>query len=258
LIRGIIFYLGGTLVRFTGDWKAVSREGAEAMATWYLKKKHIKLDAPALIETFLTERVAGWEVARQTQIEVLAQQTLRQALQKIDAPSSAEALVEAALKVYFGPEEALWQGYPDTVDTLKSLGGHYHDYRGCRLGLYSNATDDAFVQRLVNQCGLRPWLSPTFSSAGWGWRKPRRELFDLIARRWELSPQEIVVVGDTLDADVLGAQNAGMPSILMTMDENPCNTNHRHIQPTAVAGSLSELPELVAQLWEGMKKYREE
>jgi phosphoglycolate phosphatase-like HAD superfamily hydrolase len=57
-----------------------------------------------------------------------------------------------------------------------------------------------------------------------------------------------VVVGDTLNADVLGAQNAGMHSILVTMDENPSNANHRHIQPTAVAGSLSELPEIVAQL----------
>jgi hypothetical protein len=39
-----------------------------------------------------------------------------------------------------------------------------------------------------------------------------------------------------------------MHSILVTMDENPCNANHRHIQPTAVAGSLSELPEIIAQL----------
>jgi HAD superfamily hydrolase (TIGR01549 family) len=243
LIKGIIFDLGSTLMRFTGDWEAVSREGVEAMARWYLKKKHIKLDVPALIETFLIERVAGWEAARQTQLETLAQQTLRQTLQKIDAPSSAEALVEAALKIYFGPEEAFWQVYPDATETLKLL-----KEQGYRLGLYSNATDDAFIQRMVNRLGLRPWLSPTFSSAGWGWRKPRRELFDLIAQRWGLSAQEIAVVGDTLDADVLGAQNAGMHSILVTMDENPSNANHRHIQPTAVAGSLSELPELVAQL----------
>jgi HAD superfamily hydrolase (TIGR01549 family) len=206
-----------------------------------------------LVEAFLAERSAGWETARQTQIEVTAQQSLRHALKKIDAPASAEALVEAALKVYFAFEETVWQSYPDAVDTLKLLRGQgYSGYRGYSghysLGLYSNATDDAFIQRMVNRLGLRPWLSPTFSSAGWGWRKPRREPFDLIASRWGLPPQEIVVVGDTLNADVLGAQNAGMHSILVTMDENPSNVNHRHIQPTAVAGSLSEVPELVAQL----------
>jgi putative hydrolase of the HAD superfamily len=114
--------------------------------------------------------------------------------------------------------------------------------------LYSNATDDKLIQRLVNQGGLRPWLSPTFSSAGWGWRKPKPEPFQLIARRWGFSPAEVVMVGDTLMADIQGAQNAGMPGILVTMDEAPSNAANRHIQPTAVAETLSALPEIIAQL----------
>ena len=91
-------------------------------------------------------------------------------------------------------------------------------------------------------------MSPTFSSAGWGWRKPKPELFDLIAKRWRLPPHEIVMVGDTLDADILGAQNSAMHGILVTMDESRFNAGNRHIQPAAVAKSLSELPGLIAQL----------
>ena len=243
MIKGIIFDLGSTLLRFTGDWETINREGVEAMVAWYLKKKHIKLDAAALSRAFLAERVAGWETARQTQTEVLAQQTLLKALQQIGAPAAATALAEQAVKVYFGPEEAAWQPYPDAADTLKLLKG-----QGYRLGLYSNASDDPLIQRLVNQNGLRPWLSPTFSSAGWGWRKPKREAFDLIAHRWQLPAQQIVMVGDTLEADVLGAQNAGMPSILVTMDENPGNADHRHVEPTAIAPTLSALPDIIAGL----------
>jgi HAD superfamily hydrolase (TIGR01662 family) len=243
LIKGIIFDLGSTLLRFTGDWPGVEREGAEAMADWYLRKRHIKLDGPALVETFLAERAAGRKVAQETQTEVLAQQSLIEALKKIAAPAAAEALVEAAIKVYFAPEEAASVAYPDAAETLKQLKSH-----GYRLGLYSNATDDKLIQRLVNQIGLRPWLSPTFSSAGWGWRKPKPEPFALIAARWGLTPAEVVVVGDSLTADIQGAQNAGMPGILVTMDEAPANAAHRHIQPTAVAESLSILPALVAQL----------
>jgi phosphoglycolate phosphatase-like HAD superfamily hydrolase len=243
LIRGIIFDLGSTLLQFTGDQAAVERAGAEAMADWYLKKKHIKLDGPALVEAFLAERAAGRMTALETQMEVVAQQSLGEALKKIDAPAAAGALVEGAIKVYFTPEEAAWVTYPDASETLKQLKS-----RGYRLGLYSNATDDKLIQRLVNQGGLRPWLSPTFSSAGWGWRKPRPEPFELIAGRWGLASAEVVVVGDTLSADVLGAQNAGMPSILVTMNESPFNGQHRHIQPTVVAETLSALPEIVAHL----------
>ncbi|MBI1880478.1 MAG: HAD family hydrolase [Chloroflexi bacterium] len=243
MIKGIIFDLGNTLLHFTGNLQSVEREGAEAMADWYLKKKHIKLDGPALVETFLAARIAGRAVAQKTHMEVTAQQSLREALQKIEAAATAEALAEAAVKVYFAPEEMAYQAYPDAVDTLKKLKS-----QGYRLGLYSNATDDKLIQRLVNQGSLRPCLSPTFSSAGWGWRKPKPEPFQLIAGRWGLSPAEVVIVGDTLNADILGAQNAGMPSILVTMDEAPSNAAHRHIQPTAVAETLFALPEIIAQL----------
>jgi putative hydrolase of the HAD superfamily len=243
LIKGIIFDLGSTLIHFTRDWDTVIHEGAEAMTTWYLKKKHIKLDAQALIEAFIAGRAAGRQIAYQTQTEVLTQQTLGDALKKIGAPPTAEVFIEAAIKIYFGPLEAAWQIYPDTIDTIKLL-----KEQGYRLGLYSNATDDPLVQRLVNTSGCRPWLSPTFSSAGWGWRKPKREPFDLIARRWNLPSEEIVVIGDTLEADILGAQNAGMHSILVTMNEAPSNADNRHIEPAAIANSLSKLPEIIAQL----------
>lgn len=243
MIRGIIFDLGNTLLRFEGDADSAAREGAEAMAAWFLKKKHIKLDVQALVDAFLAERQAGREVADRTRQEVTAQHSLRQALARIDAPPSTGPLVEAAVKVYFGPEEAGWRSYPDAVDTLKRLKA-----RGYRLGLYSNATDDPFIQRLVNRNGLRPYLSPTFSSAGWGWRKPRPAAFELIARRWDLPPAELLMVGDTLNADILGAHRAGMPGILVTMDEAPSNEANRHVEPDAVADRLSALPEMIERL----------
>jgi putative hydrolase of the HAD superfamily len=243
LIKGIIFDLGSTLLRFEGDWESIDRQGAEAMAEWFFKKKRIKLNGSALVEAFMAQRTASWKKARQTQTEVVAQESLRQALHQIDAPPHAEPLVEAAIKIYFAPEEACWHPYPDTVETLKQLKA-----QGYRMGLYSNATDDALIQRLINQGKIRPWLSPTFSSAGRGWRKPKPDGFELIASRWDLPADQIVVIGDTLKADILGAQNAGMHSILVTMDENPANNENRDIEPTAVAGSLSQIPEIVAQI----------
>ena len=243
MIKGIIFDLGNTLLRFGGEPDAIARVGAEAMASWYFIKKHIKLDQTALVETFLRQRAVDREQATQTHVEVTAQQTLSDVLRQIDAPPATLPLVEPAIKVFFEAEESLWQCYPDTVTTLKQL-----HRAGYRLGLYSNATDDPMIQRLVNQNGLRPWLSPTFSSAGWGWRKPKAEPFELIAQRWDVQPEEMVMVGDTLNADILGAQNAGMHSILVTMDEAPSNETNRHIHPDAVAESLAALPEIVTGL----------
>ena len=244
MIKGIIFDLGHTLIHLTRAIDEVAREGAEVMAQWYFQKKRIKLDQTALVETFLVERAAAWKLAEQNQAEIPIRQTLERALDRIDAPPAAKAktLIEAAVKIYFGPEHAAWQAYPDAVTTLKLLKS-----RGYQLGLYSNASDDAFVQRLINDNKLRPELSATFSSAGQGWRKPRPEGFELIAKRWRLPADEIVVVGDSLEADVLGAQNARMSSILI--GRQPASpTSNEAIKPTAVAENLAALPEMIANL----------
>lgn len=243
MIKGIIFDLDQTLIHFTGDWSEVVRQGAQAMSEWYLKKRRVKLDQAACIEAFVSERKAGRVLAMQTQQEVVAQDSLREALKKIDAPARALPMVPDAIKIYFEAESAAWQRYPETIDMLKQLQAD-----GYKLGLYTNATDDDLVQRLVNRFKLRPWLSPTFSSAGWGWCKPKPEPFLMIADRWQLPPEQIVVVGDTLNTDILGAQNAGMRSILVTMNEAPSNEDYRHIQPTATISSLATLATVIDQL----------
>jgi len=241
-IHGIIFDLGSTLMYFDGDWEDVVERGAAQMAAFFTRKR-IRLDESALAETFIAERRAGREVAYRTQREVTCAESLRTALEKVGAPPEAFALVPEAVRVYFGPEEAAWKAYPEAKATLKHL-----FQRGYRLGLLSNATDDPLIQRLVNRLELRPWLSPTFSSAELGWRKPRPEPFEIILSRWKLPPESVIVVGDTLDADILGAHNAGMRGVLITADESPRNEEHREtIVPDATIATLSELPGLLRE-----------
>lgn len=239
-IYGIIFDLGSTLMYFDGEWEDVVNQGAADMAAFFTRKR-VKLDEGTLAETFIAERRAGREVAYRTDREVTCAESLRATLEKIEVPPEAFALVAEAVHVYFGPEEAAWKAYPDAKATLKHL-----FRQGYRLGLLSNATDDSFIQRLVNRLGLRPWLSPAFSSAGLGLRKPLREPFDLILSRWNLPSESVMMVGDTLNADILGAHNAGMRGILITADEAPWNDEHREtIIPDAEIATLSELPGLI-------------
>ncbi len=242
-VRGIIFDLGSTLMYFDADWEDVISRGVADMLAFF-KRKRVKLDEAALAETFVAERRAGREVANRTQREVTCTDSLRTALEKVQAPGEAFSLEAEAVRICFGPEEVAWKAYPDAKSTLKRLYA-----QGYRLGLLSNATDDLFIQRLVNRLELRPWLSPVFSSAGLSFRKPMREPFDLILSRWNLPSESVVMVGDTLNADILGAHDAGMRGVLITADESPRNDEDREtIIPDATIASLSELPGLV-EMW---------
>jgi HAD superfamily hydrolase (TIGR01549 family) len=239
-VCGIIFDLGSTLMYFDGDWEDVVSRGVASMAAFFAGKR-VNLDEAALAEVFVAERRTGREVAYHTNQEVTCTESLRATLEKIEAPPGAFALLGEAVRAYFGPEEAAWKAYSDAKVTLNNL-----SQKGYRLGLLSNATDDPFVQRLVNRLGLRPWLSPTFSSAGLAFRKPLPESMDLVLSRWNLPPQSVVVVGDTLNADILGAHNAGMRGILITADESPRNGEYREtIIPDETIAALSELPGLI-------------
>jgi putative hydrolase of the HAD superfamily len=239
--RGVIFDLGDTLMYFNAPWDdAASRTAAGEMAAFFTHSR-IKLDEAALVETFVAERQAGRDVAERTNLEVTCGASLRAALEKIQTPSAAFCLVPEAVRIYFKRGEAAWTAYPDAQATLRHL---YR--RGYRLGVLSNATDDPLIQRVVNRLGLRPWLSPVFTSAGLGVRKPARAPFDLVLSRWGLPHEAVVMVGDTLNTDVAGAHAAGMRAVLITTGESkPADEHCPPTIPDASIAALSQLPELL-------------
>jgi putative hydrolase of the HAD superfamily len=117
-------------------------------------------------------------------------------------------LVAGAVDAFFAYEGRCWTADPEALSVLQDL-----DRGGMLLGMFSNATGDRFIQELVDRFGYRPLLSPALTSAGTGIRKPDPLAFTPILADWRLAPGQVVVVGDTLDADILGARRAGMRGV---------------------------------------------
>ena len=133
---------------------------------------------------------------------------MRWSLACVGLPDPSPELLAGAIDAFFAHEEAHWFAYPEAIPVLRTLSD-----RGLRLGMLSNATHDPLIQRLVDRLGFRPWLDPALSSAKTGIRKPDPAAFAPILDAWGLPPASVVMVGDTLDADILGAQRAGMSSV---------------------------------------------
>ncbi len=121
---------------------------------------------------------------------------------------------------------------------------------GYRLGIISNAGDEANVQRLIEKANVRPYFQPILISAALGVRKPDPRPFQLVLREWDLAAEEVVMVGDTLTADILGAQNVSMRGIWMkTQAEREDNLRSlARVQPDATAEGLADLPDLIESL----------
>ncbi len=245
MIKGIIFDMGGTLLQFTGDVQAINTERMEKVGDFF-HKKHVKLDTDAFVTAIITAQKQAQKLAHQSLKEYQMRDVIIEALHAISAPKRAEGLVLGAVRAYFEPSEAAHSLIPGAIDVLKKL-----RVRGIKLALLSNAPDDALVQRLINRYGLRPYLSPVFSSAGLGWAKPAPQAFLFIAKRWELNPQEIAVVGDTPQTDILGANNADMRSIFIPRNGGLLETLDASQTQTITADvsihALSELESALTQ-----------
>jgi putative hydrolase of the HAD superfamily len=121
-----------------------------------------------------------------------------------------DACVEQAVEAYFDPFVRSCQLIPGTYEMLQSLAGRY------RLGLVSNFTHPPAVEQILARVGLERFFDEILISGRLGIRKPHPAVFTELTKRLALAPAEIVFVGDELQADIVGAQKAGMRTVWMT------------------------------------------
>jgi len=245
MLRGAIFDLGSTLIsnEFNNRW-SILRPSMIASLTFDLHAQGLTLDADSFAAAF-TRVFNDFDAQRQTHFkEITSDYVLRTTFNSLGLNPDGLDLARA-LAAYFAPSEALWKPMPGVYETIETL-----RVRGLKLAIVSNAADDANVQRLIDNHHLRPYFDPIVVSAAAGVRKPNPRIFDPVFAAWHLPPAEVVMIGDTLGADILGAHNVGMKSVWVTMEaDTPANEAHQHtILPDAVADSLAELPDLLAKL----------
>ena len=85
---------------------------------------------------------------------------------------------------------------------------------GLRLAVISNATCGRLIRRALAARKLDGFFQAILVSADLGVRKPHPEIFQLAAKAVECQPEECVMVGDDVVADIGGARQAGMRAIL--------------------------------------------
>lgn len=98
---------------------------------------------------------------------------------------------------------------PGVVATLRAL-----RERGLHLGIVSNIDEDD-LHHLIDRGELRDHFDSLLSSEAAGSCKPDPRIFTLALERAGCAPEEALFVGDSLPADVAGANQAGMRSVLL-------------------------------------------
>jgi len=137
----------------------------------------------------------------------------------------------AAAADYLREQLSHVDAYPDAHDTVDELAR-----RGYLLALLSNADED-FLQSALSRARLR--FSIIQSSESLRAYKPHRAIFSALCLRASCEPNEVLYVGDSANADVSGAQNAGLHTAWLRRDERPYP--ERLAPPDMVIDELADL-----------------
>ena len=110
--------------------------------------------------------------------------------------------------------------------------------RGHSLYLITNGVEATQKSRLEGS-GIFGFFDGVFISEAMGCRKPEREFFELVGRQIKhFDPADCYVIGDSLTADIKGANAAGLKSIWFNPTGKPLTADG---VPTRQARSYSDI-----------------
>lgn len=117
----------------------------------------------------------------------------------------AEHLAPLAHRKYIDVQD--WVVYEDVLPTLRCLARE-----GWQQAILSNHVPE--LAHIVDHLRLTPYLDVVISSALQGYEKPHPRMFYHALVRLNY-PKRVYMIGDNIEADVLGAEAVGIPAILV-------------------------------------------
>jgi HAD superfamily hydrolase (TIGR01549 family) len=244
LIRGVIFDLGMTLIQFIGDWNAVLEKSWRLLAE-YLIDEGYGIDEAQFVRSFRELSESRFYERTVEYIEQPTTDLFHEVMTRLGYSTLTAEVVKQSMERFYSVSEAHWytkDGVNSVLDGLKN--------DGLRLALISNAGDVPNVHRLLDKGKLWDYFDPVLVSAAEGIRKPHVEIFNRVCNTWKVQPEQIVMVGDSLMEDILGAQRAGIHQIwLKEHVDTPENRKIADdIQPEAIAATFHEIPDIIRKM----------
>ena len=155
------------------------------------------------------------------ELEAQARRTCREFTMHTQATVVAErgigradrALVERLFRTYLADWNVGVRHIEGVSEMIERLAARY------AMAVVSNTHDTELVPEHLAAMRVDHHMEVVVTSAELGVRKPATAIFEHALDRLEVSPQQCVYVGDTFDADYLGATNAGLSCFLIDADE---------------------------------------
>jgi len=167
----------------------------------------LTLDLNQFLQHYVPINLKFWKLYREEKIvkEELRYQRLKQSF---DAMGIAvkDKIINRLSEDYIQNLSSFKHILPGTFEILEYLKGNYG------LHIITNGFSEAQEKKMKN-AQIRGYFEIVVNSEMAGVKKPNPKIFQMALKMANVSPENAVMIGDNLEADILGAQNAGLSAI---------------------------------------------
>jgi HAD superfamily hydrolase (TIGR01662 family) len=220
-IQHVLFDLGGTLMHAQEAWVDTFAR-ADIALSQNLHAHHIELDT----KVFRARLHQYYDQRDKDYYETTYHFVLRELLQELGYAEVGETVLRSALDAMYSVTQRNWILEDDTLETLQELKSKKY-----QLGVFSNAGDDKDVQELIEGFGIRSYFDFVLTSASCYYRKPHPRAFEIALAQWSIAAKDAVMIGDSLAADIQGANSLDMQTVWITRRAQSNADEEQRIHP---------------------------
>lgn len=237
-IKAVLFDMFDTLMIIEQD-HAFYSPAVKSMHR-YLQENGVHTSFAAFRDAYIKARDALYEEADLNMTEPHFNFRVKNALLTLGYTKEAESsLVQGATDAFCREFMNYVCLDENAKDALEQLHLKY------RLGIVSNFAVPECVMRLLERQDLAGLFEVVVVSAAVNMRKPCMGIFEYALNRLGLEPSEVAFVGDTVEADIKGAQTVGMKTVYI---ERRPQKEIETTKPDQIITNLSELPTALQNL----------
>lgn len=147
--------------------------------------------------------------------------------------------------------DLLGKPFLETIEVLD-----YFKEKKIKIGLISNTTPT--ITRVLEKFELNKYFDATLFSCEEGLLKTDPKMFKKLLKKMKLKPKQVIMIGDSIPTDIVGARGAGIRAVLLdrrnTRDFSPKIVNLRELKDLL---EKKELEDFIAKA-EAEEKEKEE
>ncbi|WP_027064843.1 YjjG family noncanonical pyrimidine nucleotidase [Maribacter sp. Hel_I_7] len=171
------------------------------------KEQNVALELEDFLEVYMPANLKFWRLFREEKItkEELRYQRLKSVFDTMGY-AAKDDLIHLLSDEYINNLSSFNTLFPNAIEVLNYLKPKY------KLHIITNGFQEVQEKKLINS-GIHSYFDQIIDSEMAGVKKPNPIIFNLALNRAGAIPEKSLMIGDSLEADIIGAKSVGFHTL---------------------------------------------